>query len=96
MEAIALKTSFYMFLDKINELWPMHTIKQMILCSLSRKEPIAAVVFHQFIQHEFGCLNETKPLLDLAINDGTLQKSIFTKFIFDIQVLEHICTEAKL
>ncbi|CAG8790425.1 35426_t:CDS:10, partial [Gigaspora margarita] len=91
MEAIALKTSFYMFLDKINELWPMHTIKQMILCSLSRKEPIAAIVLHQFIQHEFGCLNETKPLLDLAINDGTLQKSIFTKFIFDVQVLEHIC-----
>ncbi|CAG8520041.1 16653_t:CDS:10 [Cetraspora pellucida] len=79
MEAIALKTSFYMFFDKINELWPLHTIKQMIICSLSRK------VFHQFIQHEFGCLNETKPLLDLAINDGTLQKSIFTKFIFDVQ-----------
>ncbi|CAG8570599.1 13253_t:CDS:10, partial [Dentiscutata heterogama] len=93
MEAIALKTSFYTFLDKINELWPLHTIKQMILCSLSRKEPIAAVVFHQFIQHEFGCLNETKSLLDLAINDGTLQKSIFTKFIFDVQVLEHICKE---
>ncbi|CAG8613566.1 13610_t:CDS:10, partial [Acaulospora morrowiae] len=91
LNAVARVTSMYMFLNKIDILWPLHTIGRMISCCLSRKELMAAVVLHQFIGQDVDYIGVTKELIDRAIENETLRTSVFTKFVFNVEMLQYIC-----
>ncbi|CAG8436489.1 3844_t:CDS:10 [Diversispora eburnea] len=91
LNAIAIVTSSYTFLEKLEELWPIHTIRQMISCCLSLREIMAAIVLHQFIEQENSLLSATKGLIDFAIESRALQATKFTKYIFDVELLQYIC-----
>ncbi|RHZ44106.1 hypothetical protein Glove_759g18 [Diversispora epigaea] len=91
LNAIAIVTSSYTFLDKLEELWPIHTIKQMISCCLSLREIMAAIVLHQFIEQDNSLLRVTKGLIDFAIESRVLQTTKFTKYIFDVELLQYTC-----
>ncbi|RIA82677.1 hypothetical protein C1645_809525 [Glomus cerebriforme] len=90
LDALISHSSNFMNMNNIDErVWQSYAIPQMIRCCLSKKEMIAALVLHQLIKDNITWTKKSS-LVTLAINNGILQSSIFTRFIYETKLLLHI------
>ncbi|CAI2170120.1 17745_t:CDS:10 [Funneliformis geosporum] len=90
MNAFISHSSFYMNMKNIEDnIWHSYAIPKMIQCCLSKKEMIAALVWHQFIRGNVTW-QEKYTLTTKVINNGILQSSIFTRFIYETKLLLHV------